>query len=277
MTIRQVLAHQAGLQPSIHTHKNEKWFSHTSDAEYSIEVAPNLYTSEKSVHQLHEDIVQSPLIPKKPYKYSDLGFYFMAELVQKLSGQTVDNYVTENFYKPLELSHTTFLPTQKFPLSQIIPTEYDTVFRKQLVHGFVHDPTVAMLGGVGGSAGLFSNAQDLLVIMQMLLNGGEYDGYRYISEQTVNLFTQCILRDNRRGAGFDKPAINLLQSPACSSASPQSFGHSGFTGTLVWADPENQLVYIFLSNRVNPTAANDKLIKQNIRTDIMQMFYDILK
>ncbi len=277
ITIRQVLAHQAGLQPSIPTHKNQELFSVTKDSNYSIQVAIGLYASKTSLNQLREDIVQSPLIPKKPYRYSDLGFYFMAELIRELSGQSMNDYLTENFYDPLELCHTTFNPTQIFPLSQIIPTENDTIFRKQLVHGFVHDPTVAMLGGVGGSAGLFSNAQDLAVIMQMLLNRGIYNNQRYISEETIDLFTQPVLKDNRRGAGFDKPAEDTAKSPACPSASPKSFGHSGFTGTLVWADPENQLVFIFLSNRVNPTATNDKLLKQSIRTEIQQMFYDILK
>jgi beta-glucosidase-like glycosyl hydrolase/CubicO group peptidase (beta-lactamase class C family) len=277
ITIRQVLAHQAGLQPSITTFKNQDLFSTTKDSNFSIQVANGFYTSETALDQLHNDIVKSPLIPKKPYRYSDLGFYFMAELVHELSGQTVDKYVTEHFYDPLELCHTTFNPTQIIPLSQIIPTENDTVFRKQLVHGFVHDPTVAMLGGVGGSAGLFSNSQDLVVIMQLLLNRGEYNNQRYISAETVDLFTQPIIENNRRGAGFDKPAEDTTNSPACPSASPKSFGHSGFTGSLVWADPENQLVYIFLSNRVNPTATNDKLLKQNIRTEIMQMFYDVLR
>ncbi|MDR1951711.1 MAG: serine hydrolase, partial [Bacteroidales bacterium] len=249
ITIRQVLAHQAGLQPSIYTHKNDTLFSNIQDTNFSIEIAPGLYTSQFAQNQLRIDVTESPMLPRRTYRYSDLGFYLMDELVQKLSGRTLDEYAIENFYNPLGLSHTTFHPVQKFPLSQIIPTENDTVFRKQLVHGFVHDPTVAMLGGVGGSAGLFSNVEDLNVIMQMLLNRGEYNGQRYISEQTINLFTQRILPNNRRGAGFDKPADDPKGSPACASASPKSFGHSGFTGTIVWADPENQLIFIFLSNR----------------------------
>jgi len=201
----------------------------------------------------------------------------MAELVHKLSGQPLDEYVTEQFYEPLNLKYTAFHPTQKFPLSQIVPTEYDTAFRKQLIHGFVHDPPVAMLGGVNGSAGLFSNAEDLAVIMQLFLNHGEYNGKRYISEQTIDLFTQRILPNNRRGACFDKPAEDASKSPACKSASFKSYGHSGFTGTLAWADPENNLIYIFLSNRVNPTSSNKKLLLVNFRPEIQQMFYDVLK
>ncbi|MDR0437675.1 MAG: serine hydrolase [Bacteroidales bacterium] len=277
MTIRQVLGHQAGLRPSIHTHRNDTLFSTTRDSVFFIQVAEGFYTSKAALDTLRKHIVESPLIPNRPYRYSDLGFYLIAELIQQLSGQTLDEYVTENFYKPLKLSHTTFHPTQQFPLSQIIPTEDDTVFRKQLIHGFVHDPTVAMLGGVGGSAGLFSNAEDLAVIMQMLLNRGEYNGQRYISEQTIDLFTQRILPNNRRGAGFDKPADDPTKSPAAESASKKSFGHSGFTGTLVWADPENQLIFIFLSNRVHPTAANNKLLRENFRPELQQMFYDTLR
>jgi beta-glucosidase-like glycosyl hydrolase/CubicO group peptidase (beta-lactamase class C family) len=277
ITIRQVLAHQAGLQPSITTHKNDSLFRTTADFGYTIQVVPGLYTSELSLNRLREEITGSPLIPRKPYRYSDLGFYFMAELIYKLSGRTLDEYVDEHFYKPLGLSHTTFHPTRKFSLSQIIPTENDTIFRKQLVHGFVHDPTVAMLGGVGGSAGLFSNVEDLAVIMQMLLNRGEYEGKRYISEQTVDLFTRRALPNNRRGVGFDKPDEDPSKSPSAPSTSPKSFGHSGFTGTLAWADPENQLIFIFFSNRINPTASNNKLLQQSFRPELQQMFYDALR
>jgi beta-glucosidase-like glycosyl hydrolase/CubicO group peptidase (beta-lactamase class C family) len=277
ITIRQVLAHQAGLQPSILTHKNDTLFSRIRDSVFFIDVADGFFTSKYALDYLRQDIVESPLIPRRPYRYSDLGFYFMAELIHKLSGKTVDEYTDENFYKPLGLSHTTFHPRQKFSLSQIVPTENDTSFRMQLVHGFVHDPTVAMLGGVGGSAGLFSNVEDLNVIMQMLLNRGEYNGKSYISERTIGIFTQCILPNNRRGAGFDKPDENSNKSPAAKSASMESFGHSGFTGTLAWADPENQLIFIFLSNRVNPTAANNRLLQQSFRPELQQMFYDVLR
>ncbi|MDR1951613.1 MAG: serine hydrolase [Bacteroidales bacterium] len=277
MTIRQVLAHQAGLRPSIWTFKTDSLFSPTQDSVFFIQVADSFYTSNAALNQVRFDVIESPLLPKKPYRYSDLSFYLIAELVYRLSEKTLDEYTNENFYKPLGLSRTTFRPQEKFSLSEIIPTENDTTFRMQLIHGFVHDPTVAMLGGVGGSAGLFANAEDLSVIMQMLLNRGEYEGTRYISEQTIGIFTQKILEGNRRGAGFDKPAIGSDKSPAAKSASAKSFGHTGFTGTLAWADPENKLVFIFLSNRVNPTAANNKLLQQSFRPELQQMFYDILK
>jgi beta-glucosidase-like glycosyl hydrolase/CubicO group peptidase (beta-lactamase class C family) len=277
ITIRQVLAHQAGLRPSIFTFKNDSLFSTTHDSMFSIQVADGFYTSKSALDSIRKDVVESPLLARRTYRYSDLGFYLMSELVQTLTGQTVDEYVVENFYKPLGLSRTTFHPRGKFPLSKIIPTEDDTTFRMQLIHGFVHDPTVAMLGGVGGSAGLFSNAEDLFVIMQMLLNRGEYDEKRYISRQTIDIFTQKILDGNRRGAGFDKPEMGSDNSPAAKSASAKSFGHTGFTGTIAWADPENQLVFIFLSNRVHPSPSPNKLVQQKFRPELMLMFYDVLK
>jgi CubicO group peptidase (beta-lactamase class C family) len=277
MTIRQVMAHQAGLRPSIATHKNENLFRTTPCSEFSILVAPGVYTSKAAQDTLRREIVESTLLPRRPYRYSDMGFFFMGELVRELSGKPLDEYVEEHFYKPLGLTRTAFNPTQRFPLSQIVPTENDTAFRRQLIHGFVHDPTVAMLGGVGGSAGLFSNVGDLAIIMQMLLNGGEYNGQRYITRQTIDLFTQRILPNNRRGAGFDKPVTGAGRNPAADSASPRSFGHSGFTGTIAWADPANQMVYIFLSNRVHPTAANNLLLQQSFRPELQQMFYDILR
>jgi len=277
ITIRQVLAHHARLRPSVVTHRNEALFSTEPSDVFSIPVACGFYTSAAAFDSVRRDVVRSTLLSRREFRYSDLGFFLMGELVQQLSGMPLDEYVQEHFFRPLELNHTAFRPTERFPLSQIIPTEYDSSFRGQLVHGFVHDPTVAMLGGVGGSAGLFSNAQDMFVIMQMLLNGGEFAGKRYISERTVELFTQTIIRGNHRGAGFDKARINQRdRCLAAPTASARSFGHTGFTGTIAWADPANQVVFIFLSNRVNPSAANPRMREQRFRQELMQMFFDVL-
>ena len=172
-----------------------------------------------------------------------------------------------------------FRPRERFPLSRIVPTEYDIKFRKQLVHGDVHDPAAAMMGGVAGQAGVFSNAQSLSIVMQLLLNGGEYGGKRYLKKETVNLFTNQAFPEttNRRGFLFDKPDPNGSQSPAAASASSISFGHAGFTGTCAWADPKSEFIYIFLSNSVYPSAQNNQLAKRNIRTDIMESFYQSFK
>ena len=180
----------------------------------------------------------------------------------------------ENFYKPLHLSRIAFNPLYKFSSNEIVPTENDTVFRKQLLHGYVHDPAAAMFGGVSGNAGVFSDANDLAVIMQMLLNKGSYGGKNYFEPSTIELFTQKQFPQNRRGLLFDKPESDHSKtSPCCPSASLMTFGHQGFTGTCAWADPKYDLIYIFLSNRINPNVSNDRLIKMNVRTDIQEIIY----
>jgi CubicO group peptidase (beta-lactamase class C family) len=163
---------------------------------------------------------------------------------------------------------------KRFPKENIVPTERDADFRKGLIHGYVHDPAAAMLGGVAGHAGLFSNAEDLARLLQMLLNGGTYNGHRFFNEETIAQFTAYQSDDSRRGLGFDKPERNPKKVSPCSElASPSCFGHSGFTGTQMWADPETGLIYIFLSNRVYPTANNKLLIRNNVRTNIMDVIY----
>jgi CubicO group peptidase (beta-lactamase class C family) len=172
-----------------------------------------------------------------------------------------------------------FNPLKSFPKKEIVPTEMDDYFRGQLIHGFVHDPGAAMLGGISGHAGLFSNANALAIIFQMLLQGGYYGGHQYLQPATVHQFTkqQFPLNKNRRAIGFDKPDMeDIDKGPTCEDVSPLSYGHSGFTGTYVWADPKYNLIYIFLSNRIHPTARNTLLIKNNTRTEIQQVIYDAI-
>ena len=187
--------------------------------------------------------------------------------------------VQDRIYEDLGANFMSYHPLDKFDINTIVPTENDTYFRKQLLRGYVHDPGAAMQDGVGGHAGLFSNANDLAKLMQMYLNGGEYAGRRYIVEKTIDEFTSCQYRrkDNRRGIGFDKPVIDDTDGPTCDQASPSSFGHSGFTGTIVWADPEHELIYVFLSNRINPSAENFLLVKENIRTQIQDIIYKAIE
>jgi CubicO group peptidase (beta-lactamase class C family) len=201
-------------------------------------------------------------------------------VVEQVSGEPFDRFLDTRFYKPLGLQTMGFNPRSRFGPERIIPTEYDAEFRKQLVWGDVHDPGAAMLGGISGHAGLFSNAYDLAVIMQMLLQQGSYGGKEYFSPATTREFTriQFPAKGNRRGAGFDKPPLHYFpDGPVCKSASALSFGHSGFTGTYVWADPASKLVFIFLANRVYPSAGNQKLSDMNIRTNIHQAAYDLLR
>ncbi|MCX6231835.1 MAG: serine hydrolase [Bacteroidetes bacterium] len=287
ITVRQVMCHQAGLKPWIPFYKetivngnpDSNIYSHTPDKKHTVKVADSLYILNDYNEKILKAIINSEVNNKEVYEYSDLGFYLMKELVQKITKKPLDQYVDENFYLPLGLRKTGFNPLQSHDIRSIVPTENDSIFRKQLIHGYVHDPGSAMLGGVSGHAGLFGNAGDLAVIFQLLLQHGEYGGKKYFNDSTIARFTsqQFPGTANRRALGFDRQlAIPSENGPVCKSASEKSFGHSGFTGTYVWADPEENLIYIFLSNRVNPDASNTKLSRMNIRTDIHQTIYDIL-
>ena len=288
LMIRDVMAHQAGLQDWIPFYKatlvngmpDRSLYQWLQSPEFPARVAQNLYIRKDYADTIFKSIAGSPLRATRDYKYSDLGFYLLRLVVEQISHQPFDQYLDVNFYKPLGLSHMGFKPRDRFSLDLLIPTEYDNEFRKQFVWGDVHDPGAAMLGGVSGHAGLFSNAFDLAVIMQMLLQDGTYGGKQYITPATIREFTrvQSPGKGNRRGLGFDKPALNpALDGPTCKDASPRSFGHSGFTGTYIWADPANELIYIFLSNRVYPNAENQKLSEMNIRTNIHEAVYDLLR
>jgi CubicO group peptidase (beta-lactamase class C family) len=179
------------------------------------------------------------------------------------------------------MTTTGYIPRERFDLDRITPTEDDKLYRKQLIKGDVHDPGAAMLGGVGGHAGIFSNANDLAKLMQMYLNGGTYGGVRYIQDSTLNEYTKCQYcheeKENRRAAGFDKPFLQGYGGPTADGISQKSFGHTGFTGTMAWADPSEDIIYVFLSNRIYPSAENRKLLKMDIRTNIQQVIYEAIK
>jgi len=289
MQPRRMLAHVAGLKAWIPFYvetMNEgepKWdvYSKSESALYSREVARQMYINQVVSDSLIYRILDSPLRPNREYKYSDLGYYFMREIIKRQGEMRVDSFAAANFYKPMGLQTMGYLPLERFPKERIVPTEYDTYFRGQLVHGYVHDPGAAMQGGIGGHAGVFSNAEDLATIMQMLINEGTYGGERFLSEAVVEEYTRCQFCDSeldeeRRGAGFDKPVIPDGPGPTCKCVSFDSFGHSGFTGTIAWADPVEDIVYVFLSNRVYPSAENKKLAKMNIRTNIQEEIYRVL-
>ena len=274
----ELLTHQSGFTPWIPIYKNveSSYLRECIDEEHTVRVARNLYLSDDFKYQIFDTIMNSELKEKK-YKYSDIGFYFIPSIVESITNQSFETFLEENFYDPLNLNHICFTPLNDIDITNIVPTENDNYFRNQLIHGDVHDQTAALFGGVSGHAGLFSNARDLAVMMQLLLNGGYANGTQFISEETINYFTSAPFADNenRRGIGFDKPDLDpdaKYYTPSKQS-SMSSFGHSGFTGTFAWADPENQLVVIFLSNRVYPTSDNDKISKLNIRTKIHDLFY----
>lgn len=283
MQLRRMLSHQAGLKPWIPFYvkslKNRKpdptIYAKDSSALYNNRVAENLWILGSYTDKIYDSILGTPLLRSRKYKYSDLGYYFIKKIIEKKSGKTLDDFVTSQFYKPMGCNSLRYYPTRHFPLSSITPTENDTIFRKTIIHGYVHDQGAAMMGGVGGHAGLFSNALDLAKLMQMYLNEGSYGGVQYIKSQVVEEYTDCqYCPKNRRGAGFDKPTRNLNGGPTCNLVSLKSFGHSGFTGTIVWADPLKDINYVFLSNRVYPNAENWKLVRMNIRTDIQRVIYE---
>ena len=213
---------------------------------------------------------------RKEYVYSDLGYYLFKKIIEDKFEIPFNDYLENNYYKEIGMENLCFLPKEKLDFSRIIPTENDFEFRGQLLKGNVHDMGAAMLGGVGGHAGIFSNANDLAKIMQLYLNKGMYAGKQFFSNQVIEEFTKCHFceQENRRGIGFDKPALeNQEGGPTCKCVSSESFGHTGFTGTLAWADPDTDIIYIFLSNRIHPDASNKKLLDMDVRTNIMEQIF----
>ncbi len=285
------LTHQARLTPWIPFYKKAQTFglfhrpvfSNTPSKKYNLIVAPNIYEHKRYPKMIYKKIAKSPLLEKKEYKYSDLSFYIYPKIIEKLSGQNWEDFLQNTFYKPLGADETGYNAWKRFPLERIVPTENDTFFRMQQLHGYVHDEGAAMLNGISGHAGLFATANDLAKIMQMYVQLGQYAGKEYISH---DVFEKFITRpfannNNRRGIGFDKPYIGnsqkkLVNAFPAPSSGDRSFGHGGYTGTFVWADPDNQITFIFLSNRVYPTRNNRKLYQLNIRPAMHQAIYDAM-
>ncbi len=286
LSVENILLHQAGLVAYIPFYRETidasgvplpGFYSTVKNDSFGIRVANNLYMRNDWRDTIYKRILQSPLGKANRYIYSDNDFIFLGKIVEAISGLSLDEYVKKEFYKPMGLTTAGFKPAEQFSLNRIAPTEQEKYFRLQLLRGDVHDPGAAMFGGVAGHAGLFSNAYDLAVIMQMLLNGGTINGKRYLQKGTVELFTAYHSSISRRGYGFDKPEKDNHIRPdpyPCYTASPLTFGHTGFTGTCVWADPTYNLVFVFLSNRVNPEGGdNRKLLTMNVRTNIQEAIY----
>lgn len=289
-TIKDIMAHHAGLIGWIPFYKQtvsksrrnpqplKAFYRSAPEEAYSIEVTDKLYLRQDFRDSIWQQIYQSDLRSNTNYRYSDLGFYLMAQLVERQSGMPLDQYMNQHFYLPMGLQNTSYLPLQKFKKDRIVPTERDNYFRKGTVHGHVHDMGAAMLGGVSGHAGLFSSAGDLAQLMQMLLQGGHYGGQQYLKGETITNFTMRHPRSSRRGIGFDLQELNPNQTAnLASEASTNTFGHLGFTGTAVWADPDEDLIYIFLSNRTYPSMNNNKLHKLDIRPRVQSVIYRALE
>ncbi len=244
---------------------------------YTLQISDSLWLNPTFLKEMEKKIVEAPM-KLKTYTYSDVGFVLLRLLVEELAGVPMDTYLQREFYQPMGLGHTGYLPLRRLPKSVVIPSSIDNFLRKTTLRGFVHDETAAFQGGVSGNAGLFSTALEVAQVYQMLLNGGELNGKRYLSKETCQLFTTEVSKISRRGLGFDKPDTkNPRMSPCGTHATAKVYGHTGFTGTCAWVDPDNKLVYVFLSNRIYPKVTNSKLSKMNIRENIQDVIYEAIK
>ncbi len=290
ISLREILAHQAGLAPYIvflnevlkkNGEVKKRFVKRIPKSGFENQAFDGLYIKNNFNQKMYRMINRSKVSEEKQYSYSGLTFLIFPKLIEQLTGKSYEKYLENNFYTPLGASTMGFRPKTKGYINQIVPTEHDTLFRHTLTQNWVHDENASLLGGVSGNAGLFATAIDLAKLMQMYLQYGSYNGKRYLSEVTLKEFTkvQYPENENRRGLGFDKPSLNNAELPFLDAypapeVSAQSFGHSGFTGTFIWADPENQLVYIFLSNRVYPTRDHRNLYQLKIREAVQQVFYN---
>ena len=288
LTLREILSHQAGLIPYIvflqkvvKNKRIKRRFIHkVPNKKFHYQVYANLYSNDHFQRKMNRMINRSKVSEEKKYLYSGLSFLIFPTLIEQLTQTDYQTYINENFYKPLGCHTLGYNPSKRSFANHIVPTENDTLFRKALVKGWVHDENASLKGGVSGNAGLFGTADDLAKMMLFYQSYGRVNGKQLISKETVKEFirVQYPENENRRGLGFDKPLLDNSELPLAEAypsplASSESFGHSGFTGTFVWADPENKLVFIFLSNRVYPTREHRNLYELNIRTALHHVFY----
>ncbi len=292
ITLRELLAHQSGLQPYIvflsdvikHGKMKRRFVRTSPNKRFSNEAFPNIYIKNRFKHKVFREIKRSKVSKEKVYKYSGLASLIYPQLIENITSIPYKTYLEDNFYRPLSCYTLVFNPSLKHFRNHIVPTEYDSIFRKTLTKGWVHDENAALLGGISGNAGLFGTALDLAKIMQMYMQKGTYNETRYLKESTLNEFTriQYPNNNNRRGLGFDKPLIgndtlSIKEAYPAPEVSTESFGHAGFTGTFIWVDPKNELVFVFLSNRVYPTRTNRNIYNLNIRPALQEVFYKATK
>ncbi|MFD2541398.1 glycoside hydrolase family 3 N-terminal domain-containing protein [Lacinutrix gracilariae] len=287
VTIKSMLSHYARLKPwipfyyatldSVTKRPEPKYYRKKFDPEFSIKIADELYMRKDYKDSIQKIIKDTDLLNRQRYRYSDLPYYILKKFIEKHYDKDLDELVRGHFYESLGANHTMYNPNNKVSNKNIVPTEEDNYYRYQKIQGYVHDMGAAMQGGIGGHAGVFSNANDVAKIMQMYLQKGFYGGKRYLQPETIDKFNTCYYCDdnNRRGIGFDKPQLGEA-GPTCGCISMTSFGHSGFTGTYAWADPEEEIVYVFLANRTYPVAGKNLLLKEDIRTNIQAAIYEAI-
>ena len=287
ISLKRMLSHYARLKAWIPFYTatinndlggpSRDYYRRQIEGNFNVRVADKIFMRRDYQDSIFMRIKESDLRNRNGYRYSDLGYYILARYFEDFYGKPLEEITQANIYRPLGAHRTTYKPLEKFPLDQITPTEEDNYFRMQKVHGYVHDQGAAMMGGVSGHAGLFGNANDVAKIMQLYLWEGQYGGRTYFSKEVIDAFNTCYYCDNdvRRGVGFDKPQLGEV-GPTCGCVSMTSFGHSGFTGTFTWADPEEDIVYVFLSNRTYPTADNRMLISSDLRSRIQEVIYEAI-
>lgn len=288
ITIKSMLSHYARLRPwepfyyhtldSVTKRPSNKYYRRTRSDKFNIEVSKDLFLRTDYKDSIPKIIKDSELLDRLRYRYSDFPYYILKKFIEGHYDKTLDEIVQDHIYQPLGANNTTYNPYRRISNKKIVPTEEDDYYRHQKVHGYVHDMGAAMQNGVGGHAGVFSNANDVAKIMQMYLQKGFYGGKQYFKPETIDKFNTCYFCDNnnRRGVGFDKPQLGE-EGPTCGCISMTSFGHSGFTGTYAWADPEKEIVYVFLANRTYPNAGKNLLLKENIRTEIQRLIYEAIE
>lgn len=290
LTIQQILLHKAGLSPNMpgwfetfHTEDLfQKYYTASPTKKNTIQVTENIYAPKNHEDSLWSWVKKSPLSPKRRdgsygYKYGDMGFFILKKVCEKVLQTSLNHYADKEFFSPLALQKMTYLPLQKHAKTQIVPSGYDPYFRKTTLQGFVHDYAAGMIGGVSGHAGVFSNAKDIAILMQVFLQEGYYGGKKYFTPQVIQQFTSAQKPWSSRGLGWDKPRAYGKLNPASNQASTQAFGHRGFTGTCVWVDPKYDLIYVFLSNRTFPSYKNRKLLGMKVRRRIHDVVYQAIK
>ena len=288
VTLKRMLSHYAQLKPWIPFYYKTldtltkkpslKYYRKEKTKGFTVKVMPDLYMRDDYKDSINGIIKDTDLLSRLRYRYSDLPYYILKQYIEKHYDKPLDELVQDHFYKSLGANYTTYNPSEKFSNKHIVPSENDDYYRFQTVQGYVHDMGAAMQGGVGGHAGIFSNANDIAKIMQLFLQKGFYGGKRYFKSETLDKFNTCYFceSDNRRGIGFDKPQLGDV-GPTCGCVSMTSFGHSGFTGTYAWADPETEIVYVFMANRTYPTSmGKNMLLRENIRTNIQEVIYEAI-
>ncbi|KAA3438244.1 serine hydrolase domain-containing protein [Rufibacter hautae] len=273
ISIKDLLLHQSGLPAGVYLPLQAQDVSRVPTEQYTVKASDSAYIRKNYFDTvLWPRMLNAKMGVKGKYVYADVSMFYLKEAVERQAGISLDTFVAKQFYDPLGMQTAGYLPLNRFPQSRIVPTEFDATFRKTLLRGYVHDGGAARMGGVAGHAGLFATANDIAILYQMMLNGGSYGGKNYLKHETVQLFTAKHSSASRRGLGFDRWDPDSTKMYPSQLATPETYGHTGYTGTCVWVDPKNELVYVFLSNRVHPKVSN-KLISLKTRQRILDAIY----